>query len=79
MRKIKNTPRYLENNTQYDFAYTKTDGQKLDKSFWQRMSGKAKLSLIATILQFFKCPLSQSVYVGISCWNVAFPVSIPCL
>lgn len=48
MKKIRNAPKHL-NNTQYDFAYTKTGGQKLDKSFWQRMSGKAKLSLIATI------------------------------
>lgn len=48
MKKVRNSPKYLH-NTKYNFECTKTDGHKLDKSFWQRMSGKAKLSLIATI------------------------------
>ena len=62
MRKIKNECKKV-NNKRYNLDSARVRGERVPKSFWQKMSNKTKLSLIATIaaVTIFTPTLSNAI------------------
>ncbi|MBE5820999.1 MAG: hypothetical protein E7311_00220 [Clostridiales bacterium] len=74
MKKVKKTQKHLEKSAKYQLSGTRTKDKKIDKSFWQKLSKKAKITLacaiaIGTIAGFAEI-YEANHYPDISAYNI---------